>query len=120
MAPQVDAAIATNAALKRNNLEIAGMRSSFSLTNLPGRVTYCLNDVPVKGLDESAATNLQVDNCVRRDAPFRTRLGKSGQRSILVLNCKAVFDPKRTLEECNGRRRACFGEVNLAQEGAAR
>jgi hypothetical protein len=70
MAPQVDAAIATNAALKRNHLEIAGMRSTFSLTNLPSSVTSCLNDVPVKGSDESAARNLQVDDCVRCDAPF--------------------------------------------------
>lgn len=70
MAPQVDAAIATNAALKRNHLEIAGMRSTFSLTNLPSSLTSCLNDVPVKGLYESAARNLQVDDCVRRDASF--------------------------------------------------
>jgi len=77
MAPQVDAAIATNAAFKRNHLEIAGMRSTFSLTNLLGSVTSCLNDVPVKGLDESAARNLQADDCVRRDAPFRTRLALS-------------------------------------------
>jgi len=75
MAPQVDAAIATNAALKRNHLEIAGMRSTFSLTNLPSSLTSCLNDVPVKGLYESAARNLQVDDCVRRDASFLVALG---------------------------------------------
>jgi hypothetical protein len=46
MAPHVDVAIATDAALKRNHLEIAGMRSSFSVTNLSGSVASCLNDVP--------------------------------------------------------------------------
>lgn len=55
MTPQVDAAIATNAALNRNHLEIAGMRSPFSLTKLPASVTACPNDVPAKGFDESAA-----------------------------------------------------------------
>jgi hypothetical protein len=111
MAPQVDAAIATNAALKRNHLEIAGMRSTFSLTNLPGSVTSCLNDVPVKGLDESAARNLQADDCVRRDAPFRTRLALNGQtdsavewslmgqqrtKSILARESYDAIDPSRT------------------------
>jgi hypothetical protein len=80
----VDPKGTTNAALKRNHLEIAGMRSSFSLTNLPGSVTSCLNGVPVKGLDETAARNLQVDDCVRGTAPFRTRLDNNGQTSILT------------------------------------
>jgi len=58
MTPQVDAAIATNTALKRNHLEIAGMQSSFSLTNLPGIVTSCLNNVPLLELfDRSMVTS---------------------------------------------------------------
>ena len=85
-----------NAALKRNHLEIAGMRSTFSLTNLHGSVTSCLNDVPAKGLDERAARNLQVDDCVCRGAQFRTRSGKSGHSWILARNRLSANDPKRT------------------------
>ena len=35
-------------------------------------------------------------DCVRRDAPFRTRLGNNGQRSVLVHFGYDVIDPTRT------------------------
>jgi hypothetical protein len=60
MTPQVDAAIATNAAFKRNHLEIAGMRPSLSLTKLPASVTSCMNGVPVKGLDGGLNSSLTL------------------------------------------------------------
>jgi hypothetical protein len=37
--------------------------------------------------------------CIRRDAPFRTRLDNNGQRWARRLNYSAAFDPERTFNE---------------------
>jgi hypothetical protein len=41
--------------------------------------------------------SLMAQRCVRRDAPFRTRLDNNGQKWILVRDGSAVFDPTATL-----------------------